>query len=245
MAENIIDARLAWYPWRWEFWRALLGAPYRTLNNPPIFDTALFPGGQELIDDFDAIRAECVALAIEGEPPTFDELMPGQRDFYEHDQRNWRMAVMRTYCGDVAENLARTPRLKAFLDRHPEVTTAVISVFEPQKHVAPHDGPFRGIMRYHLGLLVESYEDGTTAGKLIVDGETYYVREGESMLWDDTYIHEAYNTSDKPRIALLLDVYRPDMSLPLRLYTNAILWGVRQALVISGGYRRAVVPQAK
>ncbi len=234
----------SWRPWRYEFWRTVFALPYRLLDTPPVLDAAaVFPASSELIDDFDAIRAELLALSLGDDVPTFDAILPNQKEFYDWDQRHWRMAVLRSYYLDVPENLARAPRMKAFLARHPEVSTAIVSVLEPRKHIAPHDGPFRGILRYHLGLLVEAYPDGSTAGKLVVDGQEHYIREGEGMLWDDTYMHEAFNLSDKPRVALLLDVYRPGMPWALRRYTDLVIWTVRAMAKRRGADKRMVVPQ--
>ena len=47
--------------------------------------------------------------------------------------------------------------------------------------------------------------------RLEVDGVDYRLADGDCLLWDDTYPHEAWNESDEVRVALLLDVWRRDM----------------------------------
>jgi len=47
------------------------------------------------------------------------------------------------------------------------------------------------------------------------------------LLWDDTYPHEVINASDEPRIALLLDVWRPHMPLDMELLSRLIVRGVQ------------------
>lgn len=44
---------------------------------------------------------------------------------------------------------------------------------------------------------------------IIVDGEPYSWRDGESVVFDETYVHEAYNHTDENRIILFCDVERP------------------------------------
>ena len=42
-----------------------------------------------------------------------------------------------------------------------------------------------------------------------VDGENYSWRDGEGVMFDETFIHAAYNNTDKDRIILFCDVERP------------------------------------
>ena len=42
-----------------------------------------------------------------------------------------------------------------------------------------------------------------------VDGETYYWRDGEAVVFDETFIHYAENKTDQNRIILFADVERP------------------------------------
>jgi aspartate beta-hydroxylase len=56
-----------------------------------------------------------------------------------------------------------------------------------------------------------------------IDGIQYRLADGEALLWDDTYPHEVWNRSDEVRIALLLDVWRPDMPYSLTLLSRMIM----------------------
>jgi beta-hydroxylase len=68
-----------------------------------------------------------------------------------------------------------------------------------------HRDPFAGSLRYHLGL--QTPNDDTC--RIFIDGEPYHWRDGEGMLFDETYIHRAENRTDNPRIILFCDVERP------------------------------------
>jgi beta-hydroxylase len=68
-----------------------------------------------------------------------------------------------------------------------------------------HRDPFAGSLRYHLGL--ETPNDDRCF--IEVDGQRYSWRDGESVVFDETFIHWAQNGSDKDRIILFCDVERP------------------------------------
>ena len=42
-----------------------------------------------------------------------------------------------------------------------------------------------------------------------VNGETYHWKEGQTVVFDDTFEHEAWNNSDEARVVLFIDVERP------------------------------------
>ena len=64
--------------------------------------------------------------------------------------------------------------------------------------------------------------------------EPYRFGDGGCLLWDDTYMHEVLNASDQPRIALLLDVWRPQMPPSLEFVSRAIAGSVRLAMRVKG-----------
>jgi aspartate beta-hydroxylase len=59
----------------------------------------------------------------------------------------------------------------------------------------------------HLPLIVPS----NCALNLIDAGEHHW-REGELVMFDDTFQHEAWNRSDRTRIILLMDCWNPHLS---------------------------------
>lgn len=83
--------------------------------------------------------------------------------------------------------------------------------------------PFRGVLRFHLGLSVPTTEDGTPSTVLMIDDIEHRIGNGKFLLWDDTFPHEVWNHSDSMRIALLLDIRRRDMPLDLELFSSFIV----------------------
>ena len=212
----------------------------RHLTTPPRLDAdRYFPAHLEFEREFPAIRAECVALMQEmGAIPQFHELMQEQASLSKHGGRFWRMFILRAYGAEHRANQARCPTLRGLLRAHPEVTSAAFSVLEGGKHIPAHRGPFRGVLRYHLPLVIPPAVGGGPSNRLRVDDETYALEEGRSVLWDDTYEHEAWNHSSAPRAVLLLDVFRPEQPRGLRWLTGAIVLGVGLVWRVTGRGRR-------
>lgn len=94
--------------------------------------------------------------------------------------------------------------------------------------------PFRGILRFHLMLSMPRDGNGVPASARNIDGILYRLGDGESLLWDDTYRHEVWNRSDRVRVALLLDVWRPDMSADIALLSQTILLATKAILRLHG-----------
>ena len=62
----------------------------------------------------------------------------------------------------------------------------------------------------------------------------YWLGDGESLLWNDTYPHEVWNRSDRVRIALLLDVWRRDMPADISLLSQAIPLATKAVIRMGG-----------
>jgi len=88
-------------------------------------------------------------------------------------------------------------------DHGPEV---LFSVFTPGTHLLPHRGVTNARAVSHLPLTVP----GDCALK--VGGEEHVWREGRTVIFDDTYEHEAWNRSREVRVVLIADVWNPHLS---------------------------------
>ena len=92
----------------------------------------------------------------------------------------------------------------------------MFSILEPGKHLPPHRGPYNGVLRLHLGLIVP--EPREQLG-IRVDNEIYRWREGEAVIFDDAYEHEAWNGTPHTRVVLFVDFRKP-----LRFPANVLNW---------------------
>lgn len=96
-------------------------------------------------------------------------------------------------------------------------------------HLNPHRDPFGGSLRYHLGLSTPNSDNC----RIYVDGQPYAWRDGEDVMFDETFVHWVKNETEQTRVILFCDIERP---LRSRLLTRLNRW-------ISGILGRATAPQ--
>jgi aspartate beta-hydroxylase len=200
-------------------------------DGPPVLDAAkYFPNVELFMANWRAIRDEALTISERRTLPRFEDVMPEQAEISAVDRRDWRVFMPKVYGREFPDNLAECPVLASLLHQMPEVLSATLSYLDPHKRIPRHRGPFRGIMRFHLGLAMPVAADGRPATVLTIDGREHRFGDGECLLWDDTYPHEVWNNSDQPRVALLLDVWRPDMSRDMEVLSRLIVRGVQLAM---------------
>jgi beta-hydroxylase len=92
------------------------------------------------------------------------------------------------------------------MEQIPGMKTAMFSILSPRKHILDHRGPYKGVLRYHLGLIVPQDAE---ACRIRVGEDYRHWEAGRSMIFDDTYNHEVWNDTDETRVVLFVDVLRP------------------------------------
>src|SRR5690606_38460148 len=117
----------------------------------------------------------------------------------------WKRFYLKWY-GDFlpsAEALClKTSRLLAGI---PSVNAAMFALLPPGARLVAHRDPFAGSLRYHLGLATPNSPEC----RFVIDRERHYRKDGEAVVFDETYIHRAENRTDQPRIILFCDIERP------------------------------------
>jgi aspartate beta-hydroxylase len=208
----------------------------RRLSGPPVLDPARdFPGGAAFLEAWPALRAEAMAIKARIEDvPRFHEIMPEQASISANDGRDWRMYILKAYGIAQPAHLAACPCFAGLLRGRPEILSASFSFLGPRKHIPPHRGPMRGILRFYQMLSMPRDAAGAPAAALRVDGTEYRLEEGEFLLWDDTFEHEAWNDSDEVRIVLSLDVWRPNMPVDMQLLSATLIQLVRFGIRVRG-----------
>lgn len=208
----------------------------RRISGPAVLDLAQdFPNGAAFVDNWQAIREEALNIARNVEKvPRFHEIMPEQADISANDGRDWRMYIMKAYGVEDAGHMAACPRLAALVRERPEVLSCSFSVLGPGKHIPAHRGPIRGIIRFYMVLKMPRAADGRPAAVLRVADTEHRLEEGEYLLWDDTFEHEAWNGSEEVRIVLSLDVWRPRMPLDMKVLSAGVVALVWAGVKIRG-----------
>jgi aspartate beta-hydroxylase len=199
------------------------------IAGPPLLDADVyFPEAALFAAAWRDIRNEAEPLIAHlPSVPRFHEIMREQEAISINDNRDWRIFVLKAYGVSCPKNMEACPRLAAIVAAVPGVLSASISFMAPHKHIPSHRGPFRGVIRFYMGLSVpRRTDDGRPAAVLKVDGVEYRVGDGDWMLWDDTYPHEVLNDSDTVRSVLVLDVWRRDMPLDMELFSRLLIGAV-------------------
>ncbi|HEY1788584.1 MAG TPA: aspartyl/asparaginyl beta-hydroxylase domain-containing protein [Verrucomicrobiae bacterium] len=174
-------------------------------GDPHIYDTRLFPWAKKIEKDWRLIRAELDAVM------TFRDQMPSFQDILKEvgaiqSDNNWKTFFLAGIGMDCGENRKRCPETVRLLGEIPGMTTAFFSILSPGKHIPAHRGAWNGILRLHLGLMVPEPRERV---RIRIGNDFYSWREGETLIFDDTFNHEVWNDTDGYRVVLFVDFARP------------------------------------
>lgn len=175
-----------------------------------------FPWVLDLEQNWSLIRGEVARLMMRKNPPASHAT--GDAAAIAQD-RAWKTFSLISYGFAADETTAQCPETSRLLDKVPGLVTAMFSVLEPGRHLPPHRGPYNGLMRLHLGLIIpEASED---VGIRVAD-QVQHWQEGRALILDDTFEHEAWNDTDQTRVVLFVDFVRP-LRFPARLLNWLVL----------------------
>ena len=207
----------------------------RRIHTPPVLDAGrYFPEAAAFAQSWEQIRDEAMMAGGKlSSIPRFHELMKAQEPISANDGHDWRVFVLRAYGHDVRRNMDRCPVTAGLVERCPSVLSASFSFLAPGKYIPPHRGPFRGVVRFHLGLSMPLDGDGLPGAIMWVDGQEHRIADGDTLLWDDTYTHEVLNTTNRVRVALLLDVWRSEMPADMVALSHLVIAGARLAAYLN------------
>ena len=172
------------------------------------------------------IRAELIEILKE--PSVFrpyiegDPRRPRKEQEGLQDNLDWSAFYLIKNGEIVQENAGRCPRtmealaeapLAAVKHRSPSV---LFSQLRPGARIPPHSGLVNTRLICHLPLIVPR-DCGFRVGN-----DVRVPVEGKAWLFDDTIEHEAWNRSDRTRVILLFDVWRPELTQDERALVAAM-----------------------
>ncbi len=169
----------------------------------PYLEVEAFPALQPLQVRWREIRAEALALHAEARLKAAD----GYEDagFNSFFRRGWRRFYLKWYGEPLPSAAARCPVTVSLVQGIPSVRAAMFALLPAGGTLMPHRDPFAGSLRFHLGLVTPNDD----RCRILVDGEAHAWRDGEAVVFDETYVHEAENATGVDRIILFCDVERP------------------------------------
>ena len=200
------------------------------------FDTAGFPWVPAIEADWRKVRAELdTVMRRSSDLPNIQDIAKDHLHLTQDD--GWKSFFFFAFGLKMHGNCRRCPETTRLLKRMPGMKTAMFSILAPGKHLPPHRGPYKGVLRLHLGLLIP---EPTEKCGIRVGDEVRHWQEGKIMILDDCFEHEAWNDTDKFRVVLFVDIMRP-MRFPANLFNSILTWVIAMSpfvLGAAGSYRR-------
>lgn len=200
---------------RYPFWRQLSDhstfvAPLNSFMylfsrapTTPYLNVADFPELQVLQDEWQMIRAEGIKLQEMQKIAASDQY--NDAGFNSFFKTGWKRFYLKWYDDNHPSAMALCPKTTALLRSIPSVKAAMFASLPDGSRLPRHRDPYAGSLRYHLGLVTPN-DDRCF---IDVDGQSYSWRDGQAVMFDETYIHYAENHSGTDRLILFCDIERP------------------------------------
>lgn len=204
-------------------WGSLVG-------DPAFFEPGSFPWVAPLEAQWATVRRELDGILQYWQAlPSFQDISTDQRTITDDDR--WKTFFLYAYGIKAEGNCARCPETTRLVEAVPGMKTAMFSIISPGKHIPPHRGPYKGVLRYHLGLLVP---EPRAQCRIRVGNDIRHWAEGKSLLFDDTYEHEVWNETAGMRAVLFLDVVRP-LRFPANALNGLVLTAIARSPFVQDG----------
>ncbi|MEZ5310685.1 MAG: aspartyl/asparaginyl beta-hydroxylase domain-containing protein [Microthrixaceae bacterium] len=207
---------------------AILGLNEAAINKfapptPPVWDRDLIEWSPRVEAHWPEILEEVNGLLDDPrEVPRIEEVTGG---IPQGNIGPWRSFVLMHQGKWIDWNCARCPNTAALMRTLPGLTMAGFSILEPGARITEHRGPNKGALRYQLGVIVPG-EPGDC--RIRVANEMVYWRDGEGVVFDFTFPHEAWNDSSEIRVLLMLEFITPGIPWYLaptnRLAQRSMSW---------------------
>lgn len=173
-----------------------------------------YPALNNLTKNCDIIQEE-FRTAYHSQPnmPLYHEIDPGESEISNTTENHWKVFMLYLLGHKPKNNRESCPETCRLLESIPNVIQAFFSILEPGKSIPEHEGPYLGYLRYHLGIKVPA----KNPPRLYVNSQEYIWREGEGVLFDDSWPHSVTNNCEELRAVLIVDILRPMPALPTLL----------------------------
>ncbi len=213
---------------RLPFFRQLINhstllAPYNVLAylfsavpRTPILQVADFPALTALRENWPVIRDEALQLFDQGHIRAAAK--NNDASFNSFFKEGWKRFYLKWYDEPLPSAQLLCPNSVALVRSIPSVKAALFALLPPDGRLNPHRDPFAGSLRYHLGLVTPNSD----LCRIFIDGNSYAWRDGEDIVFDETYIHSAENRTDVTRIILFCDIERPLHTPVMRAINRAV-----------------------
>ncbi len=169
----------------------------------PYISVDLFPELEKITSAWPMIKEE--AMHLREQERIAAAKSNNDAGFNSFFKTGWKRFYLKWYDAQHPSAAIYCPKTVALLQTIPSVKAAMFAELPPGGKLNVHRDPYAGSLRYHLGLATPNDDECY----INVDGVPYSWRDGECVMFDETYIHEAYNKTQANRIILFCDIERP------------------------------------
>ncbi|MBW4678315.1 MAG: aspartyl/asparaginyl beta-hydroxylase domain-containing protein [Desmonostoc geniculatum HA4340-LM1] len=177
---------------------------YPGLTAKPWHNAADFEWIQTLENSFQIIRNELFNL---GNKKGFVSYMQPETSDNYRQRTDWFQYYFYLQGRKFEENCLQCPETTKLLEAIPKRTgVACFSALSPNTIIEPHCGPTNARIKCHLGLKIP------LGCSIRVGDETRTWEEGKCFVFDDSFEHEVRINATSSRIALIVDVWHPELT---------------------------------
>lgn len=186
-------------------------------NDPPVFDSNIFPWTSNFRNNWQIIHDEYISYTSD-----YPDI-PIYKNINEYTSQcniegQWKSIFLRIFGVDT--NIANYfPNTMKLINISP-CTLAFFSVFEPYTKLCRHRGVYKGVIRYHLPIIIPNEWDKCFIN---VNGRVLNWRIGQDLVFDDRFIHHAENNTSQRRVVLFLDIKRDFNNIFLNILNTILL----------------------
>ena len=171
------------------------------VGNKPYYTDTILKESHILTQNFSIFREEVLK--------TYKSYKTIKGDLFFNDivnnKNDWKKLYIKWHSDIDPYAKKICPKTCKIIESLPNVKVAMFSVLSPGAKIPMHRGPYKGFLRYHLGILTPNSPDCF----INVNDIKYSWKDGEGIVFDDTFIHWVENNTDKTRIILFCDIIRP------------------------------------
>lgn len=181
-----------------------------------------YPEFRELEENHAIIKKECENLLSMKEDINDVQGMAGDNTVGGIHNIEWKSFMFKAG-SFIEENCELCPETARMLKKIPGIRQTFFSILYPNQYIKPHRGYYYGFLRYHLGVIIpnnnkdkkcwirvnEDVIDNRNFDKNSLEkGSKYYWKNGEGVIFNDNYLHDAANETDEIRVIMWIYVER-------------------------------------
>jgi len=201
-------------------------------NEPAVFNPTDFEWSRGLRSSWKQIRDEFLDYTSDHSIPDYKNINDVVSSCNENG--GWKTVFLRVFNTDTDASKMFPTTMKN-IDTCPCIT-AFFSVLEPGAKLSPHRGVYKGVMRYHLGLIVP---DDHEQCFINIDNTKLTWQNGRDIMFDDMFTHYVENNTDQCRVILFLDIKRDFKNPVINIINNGLLRFIKSNDVITDMIERA------